>query len=283
MQWRSFRVVKILGKVFSAKDRICKKTCKYRWKISAANFAQLKAQLLFDVQVIREMEEVPEDLIINWDQTGIHYVPVSNWTMQQEGSKRVEIAGLDDKRQITAIFAGTTKGDFLPPQLIYQGKTENHWSNEQTMLDYLENILFPYIDHKKQELNLDPDHPALVIFDRFRAQCTSAILTLLEDKKVRVAIVPINCTDQLQPLDVSVNKAVKDHLRKQFQDWYSDQVCKQLQRQPHKDPTVLTKPIDLCMNVVKPLSGKWMMAVHQYIKSRPDIIKHGFHESGITV
>ena len=270
-------------------------------KISAANFVQLKAQFLFDVRVIREMEEVPDDLIINWDQTGIHYVPVSNWTMQQEGSKRVEITGLDDKRQITAVFAGTAKGDFLPPQLIYQGKTpkclpsvsfppdwhitysENHWSNEQTMLHYLENILFPYVDHKRQELNLDSDHPALVIFDRFRAQCTSAILTLLEDKKVRVAIVPGNCTDRLQPLDVSVNKAVKDHLRKQFQDWYSDQVCKQLQRQPHKDTTMLTKPIDLRMNVVKPLSGKWMMAVYQYIKSRPDIIKNGFHESGITV
>ena len=45
------------------------------------------------------------------------------------------------------------------------------------MPDYLENILFPYIDHKRQELNLDADHPALVIFDRFRGQCTSAILT----------------------------------------------------------------------------------------------------------
>ena len=134
------------------------------------------------------------------------------------------------------------------------------------MLDYLDNILFPYIDHKKQELNLDLDHPALVICDRFRAQCTSAILTLLEDKKVRVAIVPANCTDRLQPLDVSVNKAVKDHLRKQFQDWYSDQVCKQLQCQPHKDPTMLTKPTDLRMNVVKSLSGKWMTVVHQYIK-----------------
>ena len=234
----------------------------------------LLTQFLFDVQVI---EEVPEDLIVNWDQTGIHYVPVSNWTMQQEGSKRVEIAGLDDKRQIMAVFASTAKGNFLPPQLIYQCKTpkclpsvsfppdgnitysENHWSNEQTMLDYLENI------HKRQELNLDADHPALVIFDGFCAQCTSAILTLLEDKKVLVAIVPANCTDQLQPLDVSVNTAVKDHFRKQFQDWYSDRVCKQLQCQSNKDTTMLTKPIDLRINVVKPLSGKWMMAIHQYI------------------
>ena len=48
-------------------------------------------------------------------------------------------------------------------------------------------------------------------------------------------------------------------------------------------PTMLTKPIDVRMNVVKPLSGIWMRIVYQYIKSRPDIIKGGYHESGITV
>ena len=94
-----------LGKVFNAMDGV-KRHASTTGKISAANFAQLKAQFLFDVQIIREMEEIPEDLIVNWDQTSIHYVPVLNWTMQQEGFKRVEIAGLDDKRQITAVFAG---------------------------------------------------------------------------------------------------------------------------------------------------------------------------------
>ena len=34
----------------------------------------------------------------------MHYVPVSSWTMAKEGSKRVEICGMDDKRQITAVF-----------------------------------------------------------------------------------------------------------------------------------------------------------------------------------
>ena len=117
--------------------------------------------------------------------------------MAMQGSKQVEIAGIDDKRQITAVFAGTMKGDFLPPQLIYQGKTskslpcvkfppdwhitfsENHWSNETAMIGYLENILFPYIKKKKGELKLDEDYPALVIFDRFRAQCIPNILSML--------------------------------------------------------------------------------------------------------
>ena len=46
-------------------------------------------------------------LIINWDQTGLHIVPVSQWTMAKEGSKRVEIAGSEDKRQITGMLLFT--------------------------------------------------------------------------------------------------------------------------------------------------------------------------------
>ena len=83
----------------------------------------MKLQFLFDIKVIIEMEDIPVDLIMNWDQTGIHYVPVSSYTMEREGSKRVEIAGIDNKRQITAVFVGTMSGIFLPIQLIYQGKT----------------------------------------------------------------------------------------------------------------------------------------------------------------
>ena len=70
----------------------------------------MKRQFLFDIKVITEMEEILNDLIINRDHTGLHYVPVSSWTMEKEGSKWVEIAGLDDKRQLTAVFAGTPSG-----------------------------------------------------------------------------------------------------------------------------------------------------------------------------
>ena len=86
------------------------------------------------------------------------------------------------------------------------------------MIGYLENILFPYIKKKKGELKLDEDYPALVIFDRFRAQCTPNILSMLKAKNIHIAIVPPNCTDRLQPLDVSVNKAAKEYLCRQFQE-----------------------------------------------------------------
>ena len=148
--------------------------------------------------------------------------------MEKERSKRVEIARIDDKRQITAVFSATMSGTFLPVQLIYQGKMpkclpsihfpsdwditfmDNHWSNEITMLQYLEKILFLYIESTKEKLGLDVNQSALIIFDRFHAQCTERILSLLEGHHIiHMAIVPANCTDRLQPLDISINKAAK--------------------------------------------------------------------------
>ena len=94
-------------------------------KIAVPNFEEVKAQFLLDINVGVEMDEIPPALVINLDQTGIHYVPAGSWTMEKEGAKKVEIVAADDKRQIhvTAVFAGTLSGDFLPPQLIYKGTT----------------------------------------------------------------------------------------------------------------------------------------------------------------
>lgn len=51
--------------------------------------------------------------------------------MKQEGSKHVEVVAKDDKWQITAGFAVSFTGEFLPTQLVYQGKTERCLSQFQ--------------------------------------------------------------------------------------------------------------------------------------------------------
>jgi hypothetical protein len=112
----------------------------------------MKRNFLEEVRTVVTMEEIPPVLIFNWDQTGIQLIPVSPWTMEETGTKRVEISGIDNKQQITAIFCGTLTGDFLPLQIIYKGKTKcchpkvvfpsdwnisqspNHWSTEATMI-----------------------------------------------------------------------------------------------------------------------------------------------------
>jgi len=64
---------------------------------ASQDFEECKAQFVFDAQAIIEWEEIPDDLVVNWDQTGIYYIPVSDWTMEKVGAKRVEIIGANDK------------------------------------------------------------------------------------------------------------------------------------------------------------------------------------------
>jgi len=45
-----------------------------------------------------------------------------------------------------------------------------------TMKQYFEKIILPYVNEKRKELKLSIDHPALLIFDNFKAQTTSSIL-----------------------------------------------------------------------------------------------------------
>ena len=90
-------------------------------------------------------------------------------------------------------------------------------------------------------------------------------------RSVYVVLITANCTDRLQPLDISVNKPAKDFLRKQFQQWYSSKVCRQFQG---VDPK---KPVDLRLTILKPLGAEWMIALHNYLKNNPAIIQNGFN------
>ena len=111
--------------------------------------------------------------------------------MALEGSRRVEVTGpLADKRQISATFAVTLSGAFLPMQLLYQGKTNhchsnfafpegfhihhtpNHWANEETVWLFTEEVIVPYVCQEKQI----PDQKALLIMDNFKAHNAGGVL-----------------------------------------------------------------------------------------------------------
>ena len=77
------------------------------------NVDELKREFLERIEDTVNEHDIPSNLIINWDHAGLNIVSVSNWTMAAEGSKRVEISGLGDKRQITAVFAGILSGMFI--------------------------------------------------------------------------------------------------------------------------------------------------------------------------
>ena len=111
-----------MGDVTFTQNEVCEEEGKLRSKVDVENFAELKHQILLDIKAVVEIEDIPAELISNWDYTAISVVQVSSWTMEMKGAKRVQIAGISDKRQITAVFCATLAVELLLFQLLYQGK-----------------------------------------------------------------------------------------------------------------------------------------------------------------
>ena len=93
---------------------------------------------------------------------------------------------------------------------------DKHWANETTMLRYFDKVLIPYIDEVRREDNLASTQPALVIFDHFKGQVTDRVFPVLEKNSIMADMVPANCTDRLQPIDLGLNKSIKDSLQASY-------------------------------------------------------------------
>ena len=214
--------------------------------------------------------------------------------MDEQGATRVELAGLNDKRQITAVFCGNILGAFLPIQVIYQGKTNRchphfefpsqwdvthspkHWSTEETMLQHIKQIIVPFVEQMRDFLG---EEKSAVV--NFKGQVTPEMLKLLESHHIHMCQLPPNTTDRLQPMDVAVNKPAKAFLKQKFQTWYAEQISAQLEDEADVE-NVNIEPIDLTMAVMKEASASWLVEMWDYISDNPQFIVNGFLHSGIS-
>ena len=130
----------------------------------------------------------------------------------------------------------------------------------------------------KKDLGLQPDDPSLLIFDVFKGQLTSDFLQKLQANNFLYVFVPANCAGLLQPLDLSVNKAAKDHLKKSFQTWYASEITKQLDSGVSSSNL---KAVDMQGSIMKMLNALWFLTMFDYLCSNPNIIINGFKEAGI--
>ena len=211
-------------------------------EITPSEFESVKTAFLTEVSQKVSAGNIPHSFIFNWDQTALRLFPSSEWTMQMLGTKRVRIAGTEDKKEITALITVSARGEVIPPQLLYEGKTEHchphfdfpndwdvwhtpsHWSNEATLLRYLDKVFIPYVEGKRQKAGFPPTQRALLLFDVFRGHKVPSVLMKLDEANIDHVFIPPNCTDRLQPLDVAINKPIKTFMNEKCTLWYSSQV-----------------------------------------------------------
>ena len=261
-------------------------------KVEVSKLKELRDVYIADIVAEVIMNDIHPDMIFNWDQTAIQFVPTGQWTMNRAKEKVIPIAHSDDKRQITAVLAATVSGKYLPVQLIYKGTTQrchpkvavpdswdvwhsaNHWSTEETMKRYIEKIVVPFLEKTRKTLKLASNSPALAIFDGFKGQTTPEFLALLEKHNIIPLLIPANCTDKLQPMDISINKPIKDRVKESFQLWYAAEVQSQLKAVPINQVKVELKTAVLKAKTVTWLASAWHSMT-------PAMAINGFKKAGI--
>ena len=154
--------------------------------------------------------DIPNFLVLNIDQTPLSYVSPGQFPFSFKGSKNVPIKGVDDERQITATFAVSSTGKFLPIQLIRTGATprslpkydfpvsfsdgftKNHWSNTDKSIEFFDEIIFSYLQQVKEEKGLPQEQHSLVIMDTFKGQENGILKEFCSKNRCEIVIVPHN-------------------------------------------------------------------------------------------
>jgi hypothetical protein len=157
---------------------------------------------------------------MNMDQTGVHLVSASSWTYEMQGSSDVPVIGAEDKRQITVCVAASLRGDLLPLQCIFQGKTarslssatpasiaahvdvtqsENQWSTWVTMQRWITNVLLPHTERMIELHHLDSNAHILLLLDCWAVHNSAEFRGWLskEHPRIHLVFVPANCTSKL--------------------------------------------------------------------------------------
>ena len=94
----------------------------YKIPVAPAFLEEEKFKFQRNLITLVKKHKIPEELILNYDQTPLSYVCTSNTTLEVRGSNSVPIVGKEKQKQITGTFTVSADGDVLRMQLIYAGK-----------------------------------------------------------------------------------------------------------------------------------------------------------------
>ena len=101
----------------------------------------------------------------------------------------------------------------------------------------------------------------------------------LSDTELYCAFVfmPKSLTANFQPLDLNVNGHAKQFLKRKFENWYDEQVKKEIE----KGVNVLSVKIETKLSIVKPLHARWLISFYDHMQNNRQMIIKAFEMAGI--
>lgn len=88
---------------------------------------------------------------------------------------------------------------------MFVSKNENAWFTTDIMIDWIEKVVLPR--------RTDPNKRILLLLDCFSVHRKQEVVNYCLSKNIDIVFIPANCTGHLQPIDISLNRTIKDFLR----------------------------------------------------------------------
>ena len=195
------------------------------WEEKVTNFHQFvsrrKEELAIQADRGFNMDEVPMSFDAPYsravDTTGTESVPVSTTGHEKTG--------------FTCVLACSESGKKLKPMVIFKRKTmpkeklpdgvvvhchNKGWMDRDGMAVWGEKVWRP------RPVSFF-DRTSLLIFDSFSAHIDEGVRNISKtEHKTTTAVILGGLTKKLQPLDISVNRSFKNHVREEWEKWMSE-------------------------------------------------------------
>lgn len=234
------------------------------------------------VRHVRENSDFPFELIANMDETPVYLDMIPSRTVNKKGKRSILVRSTNsEKRRITAVMCCNAAGKFLPTLAIFKGKTlralkgitpphgihvraqKNAWIDKDLMLYWIQNIWKAFTKGR----------PSLLILDRCKAHLEDSVKDAFQKCNTTTILIPGGCTSVVQPLDVSLNKPIKDHLRSQ---WTGYMIKKSEESEQQETPLEKIPPPS------KQLICEWLEVAVSKLSSNPVVVKKSFQVTGIS-
>jgi DDE superfamily endonuclease len=178
-----------------------------------------------------------QDYVLNMDQTPVPFDFTSKKTLEMFGLKSINIRkSCSDTKRATCAITVTASGKFLKPMLIFKGKMSGRIVREfptyadgieyslqdkackRVMLEWVECVLKPYIADKP------PDANPILFLDSYRCHMMESVVSAITELGVEVGHIPGGCTCLCQPVDVGINKPMKNRIRQHWEAWMVQEI-----------------------------------------------------------
>lgn len=188
-----------------------------------AGFNKEEVQLFYkNLETVMKTHKFPAHRIYNQDETGVSTVQKRCQKVYgPKGVKQIGAATSAERgRTITAIFAMSASGHFLPPMLIYPRTrmtpllerngppgalyacSPNGWSNND--------IFIKWLFHFKDHVHPTEDSPVLLIMDNHNSHVSIDVYKFCKSNFIHIVSLPPHTSHRLQPLDLTFFSPLKN-------------------------------------------------------------------------